>query len=250
MEAQLDKRGIPGSTLKVIAIAFMVVDHIGVVLLAPLIQGNITSDSSYDYWVLGYELLGYELLRCAGRIAFPIFCFLLVEGFLHTRSRSSYAARLLLFATLSEIPFDLAVSNQLFDLSGQNVFFTLLIGLGALAGLERYSGKALMQGLSVLAACGLAILLQTDYSAMGVLLMVLLYAFRGRNYPLLPAALLVLLSGLIYQNEYFGVLAFLPLYFYNGKRGPGGTIVKFLFYAFYPAHLFIFYLIRVFVFKL
>ena len=93
------KRGISGSTLKIIAIITMLIDHIGAVVIAPVMiqrSGNLYMED---------DLYGiYSLLRTIGRIAFPIFCFLLVEGFVHTRNVKRYAIRLGLFAIISEIP--------------------------------------------------------------------------------------------------------------------------------------------------
>ncbi|MBF1029587.1 MAG: hypothetical protein HXK91_05165, partial [Lachnospiraceae bacterium] len=88
----------------------------------------------FHRYLLTYEF--YSLLRIIGRSAFPIFCFLLVEGLLHTSSRGKYLLRLLLFSFLSEIPFNLALFGGLRNANHQNVFFTLTIGLAVIWGMD------------------------------------------------------------------------------------------------------------------
>ena len=107
------QQGISGYWLKVIAVVSMLIDHTSAVILEQ---------------IPGLENPAF-LMRIIGRAAFPIYCFLLVEGFYHTRSRAKYAGRLFLFALISEVPFDLAFSRRMWDFSSNNVFFTLLFGL-------------------------------------------------------------------------------------------------------------------------
>jgi len=112
--------GLYNSDLKLIAIITMIIDHIGacVVSCIPAVQ-DPNSMVYMLYWVL----------RIIGRIAFPIFCFLLVEGFIHSKNRYKYALRLLIYSVISEVPFDLALTRHAINWSHQNVFFTLLLGL-------------------------------------------------------------------------------------------------------------------------
>ena len=125
--------GISGSTLKIIALVTMLTDHIGAAIIEPVLiqkaERMHIQWGSYSDLILIDKTLGtaYIAMRYIGRIAFPIFCFLLVEGFLHTRNVRRYAFRLFLFALISEIPFDLAFHHQLFCMDYQNVFFTLFI---------------------------------------------------------------------------------------------------------------------------
>ena len=121
------KVGLTGNTLKLIAIFTMLIDHIG----AAVIEAGILS--SNDMAILETErgmqwYLADIVLRLIGRLAFPIFCFLLVEGFTHTGNEAKYARNLLLFALISEIPFDLAFFGRLFFPGAQNVYFTLFLG--------------------------------------------------------------------------------------------------------------------------
>ena len=107
-----EKPGISGFTLKVIAILSMLIDHTGAavvekaILKLPSVTGNAD--------LLAFWTRTDQVMRAIGRIAFPIFCFLLVEGFIYTRDVKKYAGRLLLFALLSEFPFDLALKQGVF----------------------------------------------------------------------------------------------------------------------------------------
>ena len=125
--------GISGSTLKLIAILSMLIDHAGATIIRTLWQSPVIS-SSVSQSRLWSEI--YKISRSVGRIAFPIFCFLIVEGFLHTRNVWRYARRLFLFSLISEIPFDLALKGSWYFPEKQNVYFTLLIGLLVLIGLR------------------------------------------------------------------------------------------------------------------
>ena len=126
MTRQSHFSGISGSTLKLIAVFSMLVDHAGATVLRTLCHlPSITAVPGRQTFFVS----AYNLSRSIGRIAFPIFCFLLVEGFLHTRSAAKYAFRMLLFAVVSEIPFDLALKGAWYYPEKQNVYVTLLIGL-------------------------------------------------------------------------------------------------------------------------
>ena len=248
-----NKRGLSGSTLKIIAMISMLIDHAAYTVLGMiLVRNGITSvkNCSPEYIAsmiesgsIGWVYLGYQILRkVLGRLAFPIFCFLLVEGFEKTRSRSRYAFRLFLFALISEIPFDLLFSLNPVSWKNQNVFFTLLIGCRTMWGMEKIEEQSrdretqwCLQVLLVMAAGFLAEKISCDYGAYGIIAIGLFYLFRG-NRPLQ-----ILLGCGSFCWEWPACFACIPLSFYNGKRGLN---LKYVFYAFYPVHLLVLFLIR------
>lgn len=175
-------------------------------------------------------------LRCLGRIAFPIFCFLIVEGFFHTHDVRRYMGRLGIFALISEIPYDLAFRGVPLEYAHQNVFFTLLIGIGMMVLLER-NREWPVKAVILLLAMWLAVLIRSDYNFRGVLLIFVFYIFHESRW------LAVTAGGLwnfLYQGviQKYGVLSVLPLALYNGERG---RKMKYFFYIFYPAHLLLLY---------
>lgn len=243
------KTGLTGSHLKWIAIITMLIDHIGVALLEigllPKVADAVLAGNSFDYVMADYHFWYRfdDVLRAIGRLAFPIFCFLLVEGFLHTKNVKKYVLRLGLFALISEIPFDLAFNETILESSYQNVFFTLFIGLLMLIWL-RYFEKALPPHISwlrfivALTAILLAMFLRTDYDGFGVMLIFLLYEFRS-----LPKLRCIAGAILMLFHSTTGCLAFLLIWFYNGERGK--QLTKYFFYAFYPVHLLLLFLARI-----
>lgn len=217
----------------------MLIDHIGAGFLLPCIQNSVPFTCSSPSRIDGIVML-YRTCRAIGRIAFPIFCFLLVEGFFHTHDRRKYALRLGIFALISEIPFNLAFSQQWSDLSNQNVFFTLFLSVLMLMGIEtsiaffndRPQLWAPAKLLCFLIASVAAFLLQTDYSYVGVLAVFLIYSFRSRPFigTLLACFMLILSS----PTEIYALCVPFLVLSYNGKRG---LPLKYFFYAFYPVHL-------------
>ena len=238
--------GISGSTLKIIAIVTMLLDHIGASLVQPLLTNAASAQGVTSYTTVSLIAacpdlaIPYYTLRYIGRIAFPIFCFLLVEGFLHTKSLSKYALRLAVFALVSEIPFDLAFHRTLVYRESQNVFFTLLIGLLVIS-FDRWCREnptlspvlnTLLSLAALLSGAALAEFLCTDYGYIGVLAIDILYQLhRQRVTGGLLASAVLCLSSPIEVTAFFCVPL---LYFYNGKRG---LSLKYIFYVFYPAHL-------------
>lgn len=242
--------GLSSSALKVIAVVTMLIDHIAAVLLVKLLIQNgtwelIDYNGSRLLNILSAEHMGmintYQMMRNVGRIAFPIYCFVLVEGFMRTRSVKKYLERMLLFAFISEIPFDLAFAGKAFHWGYQNVMFTLFWGLIAMYVSQIIESKAdrwfikwpVTAGVWLIAA-GAAEWMLTDYGAKGVGCIFVLYLLRYvRGLQLLGGAVAFLW-------EIPAPISFLFIALYNGKKGMD---LKHFFYAFYPAHLLILYVI-------
>ena len=245
--------GISGFVLKIIAVVTMLIDHTAATILERGLMGELSIDfiteQNRPTW-MGI----YFIMRVIGRMAFPIYCFLLVEGFTYTKNRGKYALRLFLFAFISEVPFDLAFKKSWWDPSYNNVFFTLFLGLLAIIALDwvRRNWKAVDDAGSkgvwfvsnllkciVLATITLGMMaiadlvLHMDYGAGGVaaiIVMFLLYKNRMLAFGVMVVVLTLVSSTL----EIVAMLMLLPLHFYNGTRG---RQVKYAFYAFYPVHL-------------
>ena len=191
--------GLSGTALKYIACITMLIDHIGAScieagILLPALAAGAASCGGIPVSTL---LAADRVLRYIGRLAFPIFCFLAVEGFLHTHDVKKYVRRLLLFGLLSEVPFDLAFFRTPFAPQHQNVYWTLALGVLAMAGLKRFekeNGLPGWQGLVWAGGCAaLALAANTDYHAIGVLIICTLYLTRAdRKRQCLAGALLFL----------------------------------------------------------
>jgi len=230
--------GINANQLRCLALFFMLLDH----LWATLIPGN--------FW-----------MTCAGRLAFPIFAFQISEGFFHTADRRRYARRLLLFALVSEIPFDLMYGSTVFYPFHQNVMFTLLLGLLAVSAMdrarrERTAKAVLLAGLALLGTLLLAVIGMVDYGWRGVLTIAAFYALRG-----FPGAWLAQLAAMVLLNivgfrglllpllgwevpaQGFAVFALLPIWLYNGHPGRKSRVLQYGAYAFYPVHMLVLYLL-------
>ena len=228
MKTVSKKFGISAAVLKWIAVVTMIIDHFAVAVYPQF--------ASYEYSV-------YYIMRKIGRLAFPIYCFLLVEGFFHTKNVKKYFRNCFLFAILSEIPYNMAIFGQVFYSRGQNVYFTLCIGLATLIILDRRkrypkSKYMLLQIFIIVLAASIGQILDVDYHWKGVLFIVMFYYVRNmqewiRN--------LVGICAFAYEGT--APLAFLPIHFYNGTRG---RQMKYLFYAIYPIHLLILGLIRLY----
>ena len=217
---------LSGDQLKVIALISMTVDHIGYALVP-----------------------GCTILRIVGRIAFVLYAFLLAEGCRHTHSMRAYIGRLAMFALISEIPFTLMVANRLFLWGRQNVFFTLLYAACSI-GAARWiysrigGGKGKVLALfPLLVGMLLARAFRSDYSWAGVLTVyVFYYLNRYLSLQLLAVLALRLRQGWL---QSCGVAAFVPIALYNGEKGRAPSWFKWVFYVYYPAHLFVIWLIGV-----
>lgn len=213
--------------LKAFAMIIMLIDHFAYVMIE---RGVGLSGNWY---------LIDRVMRGIGRMAFPIFCFTIVEGFQKTRDAKAYLKRLVIFALISEIPFDLAFRGVLFSISYQNVFWTLAFGLAALIIYENRLMPSWQRILGLLVCFLLPAMLHTDYSVYGVLTIFLMYLFRKNPiYACMAGYLILLLQS---RTEVWAVFGFVLVLFYNGQRGRGN---KFLYYAFYPAHLILLVLLK------
>ena len=212
--------------LKWIALISMLIDHIGFCFFPDVL-----------------------LLRAVGRISFPLFAFLLSKGYQYTSNLKKYFFRLLFFAVLSEIPFNLFLSGKIMDFSRQNVLFSLCFGAAAIYAYERisaYSKRAEWGLLAVTLIAATAQLFQTDYGAFGVILIFILFVCKDQK--MLPflyllnilffAFMAYLYSGTREALLSFCALLAYPLFLaYNETSGP--KFLKWFFYLFYPLHLLI-----------
>lgn len=223
MQKMEKSKGLTANTLKIIAVLTMLIDHVGASLVWQLVEQQ---DTIY---------IIYRGMRYIGRIAFPIYCFFIVEGLLHTRSVKKYMARLLVFALISELPFDYALMGE-FTMKYQNVFFTLALGLGCIWGfqvleekMQEGFGQILLKLAVLVVTYGAAELMHTDYGGFGVAIIAVLYLLRKNK-------LMQCGAGAIgFSWELTAPLSFVLLYYYNGEKGK--QVNKYLFYGFYPVHL-------------
>lgn len=226
---------LTGFGLKYIAMFAMAIDHVGAV------------------FILGTSPL-YNVFRGIGRIAFPVFCFLLVEGYMHTSNKQAYFRRLLMFAFISEIPFDMAffhfpaTTSWGTLTSHQNVFFTLAFAFLAMYLLDKYWYSNQMLGFLWLIGIGfVAEFLSFDYGFTGVIVVMIFFIckkYRPEISALWAGVIAcVPLLSIGYWTSFCVLLAVPLILLYDGTKGsalPGGASFpgdKYLFYAFYPVHL-------------
>ena len=229
---------LTAAVLHIIAMTLMLMDHLWATLLP-----------------------AREWLTCAGRVAFPIFAFMAVEGYFHTRSFKKYILRMLLFAVLSEIPFDLMYGGTWFYPVHQNVLWTFLLGLLGVWLMEqvRKKGKTWMYllvcVLVVPAGLVLGTLCMVDYYGVGVLTVFVFYFLHGRKWWCFLGQLAALywlnvelLGGLMYPVQLLGMefelcqqgialLALIPIWLYRGRQGYHSKPFQYICYAFYPVHM-------------
>lgn len=224
--------------LHILAMLFMLSDH----LWATIVPGN-------------------QWMTMIGRLAFPIFAFMIVEGFYRTHNLKKYVLRLFVFALLSEIPFDLMYGGTVFYPFHQNVLWTFLLAIGCMALIEKAKKRNVWWQTVLVAAAATALgailgtLLMVDYFGFGVLMVLTFYYFHGRKWYHFAGQLVclyyinvVLFAGLVYPVTVFGMtfeiphqglalLALVPIWLYNGEQGPHNKWIQYAFYAFYPVHM-------------
>lgn len=196
------------STLKIIAAILMVIDHIGYFLFPHVIE-----------------------LRIIGRLSFPIFAFLIANGYRYTKDVTKYFKRLFVFACIIQIP-------SFFTDIPVNVIFTFCFGLGLIIVLDSKE-KPIFKGIIVVAVLLLSILANADYGMYGVVVVLLIHHLDGKYVKMFFS--MVLLSFIFYGFKDIQVVAAVSvifMYLYNKKRG---LKIKYFFYIFYPLHIIILY---------
>lgn len=230
-------------TLKWIAIVTMLIDHIGVALVPS-----------------GTPM--YIICRSIGRIAFPLFAFMIAEGYFYTKNYKKYMLRLLTFAVISEVPFDFMLHGKFPVWESQSIYVTFVVALAGLYFFDHFAAanRRFSALLALLGSALAAELFKADYGAYGILIVFVFYFYRGRPravvmwysiavivfsvlnavsaMPYTRSALFALING-------FALFSMVPILLYNKKRGYTGPVLQYFFYAFYPAHMLILYLIAI-----
>ena len=240
----MKKYDISSAGLHILAMFFMLLDH----LWATVVPGN-------------------QWLTCLGRLAFPIFAFLIAEGYFHTRDLKKYMGRLLIAAVVSEIPFNLMYAGRIFYPIHQNVLWTFLLALGLIRWNERLRSARLWRrclrfALSLVAGFLIGTLTFVDYYGYGVMMVLVFWFFRGRSWWQILGQIIGLywinvemMGGLVYEFEALGrlwvihqqgfaLLALIPIYLYRGRKGYDAPRFRRACYLFYPAHMLILALLR------
>ncbi len=237
--------GLTSNMLRTIAVLLMLSDHIWATAM------------SFGDW-----------MTYIGRMAFPIFAFQIAEGFVHTKNFKKYALRLLGFAIVTEIPFNFFYSSRFFNPYHQNVLFTLLLGLLAIKVIDGIkkdrSGKNIALSVLYLLLILLASVIGfVDYGHLGMLTVVMFYLMRDFPFAWLGQLVgMILLNitffeGLVFPVEILGktfeipsqgfaVFALIPIWLYGGRKGKSSKALQYGFYAFYPVHMIVLYLIKYF----
>ncbi|MGN0447008.1 MAG: TraX family protein [Acutalibacteraceae bacterium] len=237
-------KGISSFTLHILAMSLMLCDHL---------------------WATIFP--AQEWLTCLGRIAFPIFAFMIAEGYYKTSDVKKYILRILLFALISEIPFNLITGSSVFYPYHQNVLWTFLIALLSICLIEKVREKekwwltAIVSALVIGFDFLFGMVTMVDYFGCGILTVLIFYFFRKRNFWCLLAQIILLaylnievLGGYCYDVELFGfefqivqqglaLLALIPIWLYKGEQGYHSKPFKYFCYGFYPAHLLILYFV-------
>jgi hypothetical protein len=231
-------------SLHIMAMLFMLCDH----LWGTIVPGN-------------------DWLTCIGRLAFPIYAFMIVEGYFHTKSLKKYVCRLLIFAVISEIPFNLAMGSSLFYPIHQNVLWSFLISVGLIAWNEKVKEKQIWVRILVGAAAVIigyigGIITFVDFYNAGILTVLVFYFFRGKKWwHYIGQAICLyyinfeMLGGLSYEIDIFGqtyfiarqglaLIALIPIWLCKGKQGYHSKAFQYFNYAFYPLHLLILGLLK------
>ena len=228
-------RVFSGAQLKYIAFLSMLIDHANKALMYPLVTEN------------GFLRYVSDVFDILGRVAFPLFMFFLVEGFFKTGNRFKYLLNLIVFGIISEIPFDLFQSAVLFQPNSNNVLFTLALALVMIWVIDELKVPKSyiippvlwfpVSIIIVITVCLLSMILGLDYEYHGILIAYFFYIFR--NNPILS----IIGGYLSIFKTPWALLGFGLTLTYNGKRGKQNKILN---YLFYPVHLLILGLLRLY----
>ena len=227
---------LSGAELKLIAIISMLADHVNKALIYPYLESNH-----------GFLAFISDVFDIIGRIAFPLFCFMLVEGYFKTRNRKKYLLNLLLFGVISEVPFDMFTTASFFNMNWNNVMFTLALVLVTVWIIDTLKEKMqkrpkalwyLVSILIVLVMCIVSMSLSLDYEHHAILIGYFFYLFHDMPVFAIPFGYASMFK------EPWALLGFGLTLTYNGERGKQH---KMLYYWFYPVHLLILGLLRLYL---
>lgn len=233
---KLDKlRIFSGAQLKYIAFLSMLADHVNKALIYPFLSGEGILQRISD----AFDILG--------RIAFPLFAFFLVEGFFKTGNRKKYLASLLIFGIISEIPFDMALLGVFFEPNSNNIMFTLALMLITIWTIDILKEK--MQNMSkytwypvsfviVGIMCIISMVTGLDYEYHAIMIGYLFYIFYNKR------VFAIFLGYLAIFKEVWSLLGFSLILTYNEKRGKQNKLFN---YCFYPVHLLILGILRIYL---
>lgn len=217
---------LSSSMLKLIAMLAMILDHAAYTFR---FQFPVLEESLFHLGTI--DVTPYYVMRAIGRIAFPIFCFLIAEGIAHTKDIRKYGMRLLILAVISELPFDMLLTHKWIFLGKQNVFFTLLLGVLLVYVYENVKTEW-KKWLCMVAVCVIAVTLKADYGLAGVLLIFVMHIFRDK------AGAKTVLAYPLLSNRLTPMAAFVPIFMYNGQRGfIRSKGLQYAFYFIYPLHM-------------
>lgn len=237
---------ISSAALHIIAMLSMLIDHMFMTVIKD------------DSWIL-----------VLGRLAFPIFAFMVVEGYLHTHNYRKYIVRMLIFAVISEIPYDLMKNKEVFDRFDQNVLWTFLLALLCIRSIDfvKSKGKKWVYIFTAVIVSIIGYMLGTefdvDYGGMGVLMVLIFYFFHDRKWRcmLLQFVFLLIINALflgVFGNtviayvfgqrievplQGFAMLSLIPIWLYHGRQGYHSKPFQYICYAFYPVHMIILFAI-------
>ena len=233
------------ASLHIIAMILMLCDH----LWGTIVPGN-------------------DWMTCIGRISFPMFAFTIVEGYFHTSNLKNYVKRLLIFALISEIPFNLAMGSSIFYPIHQNVLWSFLISIGLIHWNEKakVAGKNWKQVIigcvTIILGYILGLLTMVDFYHAGILMVLVFYFFRQKKWWSYIGQVVCLwcintelLGGYGYeirllgethfiQRQAFAMLALIPIWLYRGRQGYHSKWFQYICYGFYPVHLLVLGMIK------